>query len=515
MKKRILALMLAAGLLLSATACGEAASSSTSSAASGTDSSSEGESSDGESSESGAAALDTSEEVELVLYVVSDEPAGQDTITDNFNTIAKEKLNATLKINYIGWAEYANKYPLLFSSGEEFDLAYSATWLNFSSLAQRGAFMNLDELWPTYAPNNFAQQSETALQQATVNGSYYAIPTLLPTYSAYGPIYRTDVLEGTDWDGQMETFEDYEEYMDIIKETTDMEPIAIYQSGSEIDSVYMKNQSQVGLINDIFYFDPSEENPQIYTMYEYEGTPDFLEMVNRWNEKGFFGKSALSDTDSTKFDTGIAASFLHNIDAFEGRAIDYPDYQVQYANFATDVSNLPFTQDACVVPTSSKNPERALALYDLITSDEEAFMAFFYGIEGTTYELDDNDQITIIDPTNMPPSAMWASRVPEFVKDRVGSPESVSEFKAGFDEYIQDGVGSQKYASFVLDTTPFETELAACQAVHQQYWWPLELGYTDQVTGLQEYQEKMEAAGVDTVIAEIQTQLDAYIASLA
>ena len=75
-------------------------------------------------------------------------------------------------------------------------MAYTATWLNYAALAQKGAFKSLDEIWPQYAPKNFERQSEAALQQATVDGHYYCIPTLLATYSAFGPIYRTDILEG-------------------------------------------------------------------------------------------------------------------------------------------------------------------------------------------------------------------------------------------------------------------------------------------------------------------------------
>lgn len=101
------------------------------------------------STSSASGELDTSEFVELSMYVISDRPAGQDAIDENLNKLLKEKLNCSLKINWIGWAEYANKYPLLFSSGEEFDMAYSASWLNFASLAQKGAFKSLDELWPT------------------------------------------------------------------------------------------------------------------------------------------------------------------------------------------------------------------------------------------------------------------------------------------------------------------------------------------------------------------------------
>ena len=205
MKKsvRIVSLLLALAMAVSVfAACGDKTSSSSSKkeeTSSKASTASEGsEASEGSTAEGGSD-LDTSKEVELVMYVVSDRPAKQDDIDANFNKLFKEKLNCTLKVNWIGWAEYPNKYPLLFSSGEKFDMAYTATWLNYSSLAQKGAFKSLDEMWPKYAPKNFERQSESALQQATVDGHYYCIPTLLATYSAYGPIYRTDILEGTDW----------------------------------------------------------------------------------------------------------------------------------------------------------------------------------------------------------------------------------------------------------------------------------------------------------------------------
>lgn len=465
----------------------------------------------------GTGALDTSKPVELVLYVVSDRPANQDEIDENFNKIATEALNCTLKTNWIGWAEYANKYPLLFSSGEKFDLAYSATWLNLASLAQKGAFKSLDELWPTYAPKNFARQSETALKQATIDGHYYAIPTLLATYSAYGPIYRTDFLEGTSWDGKMETLEDLEEYLDLAKANTTMQPLDVYQSGSEMDDLYMYNQGMFaikGSTNDFLWIDPAQDSPKLFTYYEYEKTPDFLTMMARWNEKEFFTKSALSDTASTKLRDGLAAARVHNIDTYSGEYIQHPEYMLKYANLVKDVSYLSFTQDALVVSNTSENPERALALYDLITNDEPTYRAFYYGIEGVSYEIE-NNQVKQLSPDLYAFSSLWAARTSEFNLPTVGSPEDLQTQRSGFDAVIKEGVGAQKYRSFILDTSSIETEYAACQNVHQQYWWPLELGYTDAVAGLAEYKEKMEAAGIETVRVAVQTQLDAYLASLA
>lgn len=64
------------------------------------------------------------------------------------------------------------------------------------------------------------------------------------------------------------------------------------------------------------------------------------------------------------------------------------------------------------------------------------------------------------------------------------------------------------------DISSFETQLAACNNVQQQYWWPLELGYTEAESGLADYQSQMEAAGIETMKEAAQKQLDDYIASL-
>ncbi len=522
MKKsfRLVALLMALCMILGVfAACGDKNSSST--ASTGSKASTEGsKTDDGSKAETPEAGdLDTSNEVEVVMYVVSDRPAKQDEIDENMNKIFKEKLNTTLKVNWIGWAEYTNKYPLLFSSGEEFDLSYTATWLNFSSLAQRGAFMELDELWPKYAPKNYERQSQAALEQATVNGKLYCIPTLLPTYSSQGPIYRTDILEGTDWDGKMENFDDLEVYCDYVKQAApEMEPLNVYSSGLGFYAWYLcinsNYKASVGGNGVPCYFDVTEDKPTVKVDYQIDQIRPYLEMTHRWNEKGFWSKSALSDTDSQKVQGGKAACTIHNIDTYEGRAIDYPERNFKYADFRKDVSYLPFTQDALVVSGTAKNPERALALYDLITSDEETYRAFYNGIEGVSYEIIDG-QIKNPDPDNYGFSACWAARTPEFNLPSVGSPQVVADLKAEWDNYIkeQDGKGAARFASFVLDTSMMETEYAAIRNVNQEYWLPLELGFVDLESGLADYQAKMEAAGIEKVLAEMQKQLDAFCES--
>jgi putative aldouronate transport system substrate-binding protein len=463
--------------------------------------------------------LDTSKRVELVMYFIGDRPAKQDEIDANLNRLLLEKLNCTLKINWLGWGEFQTKYPLLFSSGEVFDMAYTATWLGFVNMAQRGAFMNLDQLFPKYAPKNYARQTKTALQQATIAGHIYCVPTLLGTYTSYGVIYRTDLAQPYGWDGKMANFDDVEKYLDIIKKNyPQMEPLDVYTQGPDIHLIWFPFQGDVEFFKgtDFVFYNPQSDNPRLTTYYDYPKTPQFLSMMDRWNKKGFYPKSALSDTDKSKYDNGKAALRIYNLDAYEANYRAHPEWGTKYVNFVADVAYLPFTQDALAIPASSRNPERALALYDLITSDPEVFRAFYYGIEGKSYRIireGGQEYVEAINTDDYAFSNAWGARTPGLFLPAAGAPPDLNVFKSEWDGHIKDGAGAQRYQSFVLDTSPVETEYAACQAVHQQYWGPLELAYVDVVSGLEEYKTRIKAAGIDKVIAEFQKQLDAYVAA--
>ena len=504
MKKRLFATLLAAAMGLSLlTGCGGGSSSG-------------GSASGGGSGE--AAAVDTSKEVELVMYVISDRPAGQDIVDENLNKVLKEKLNCTLKINWIGWAEYAQKYPLLFSSGEAFDMAYCAGWLGFSNLARRGAFMELDTMLQQYAPDNYALQSETALAQATVDGHLYAVPTLLPTYTTYGAIYRGDIAAEAGITDTIDTFEEVEQYCDyIVANHPEMEAINEYSSGPETSLVWTRSNGLYDIDANLrfLFYDPSAEHPTVTPLYDLEGATDFYKRMKEWCDKGYWSKSALADTDSQKTQNGKAGLTFHNIDTWSGYTVQQPDWDFKYGTMTKDVAHLPFTQDCMVISNTSKNPERALALWNLITTDQEVYDAFYYGIEGTTYELNDQGQFTILDMDLYSTNAMWAARTMELNRNQAGVPEEYDTIREGWEQTIKDGVGTEKFTGFVLDTTNITTEVAACTNAKQQYGWPLELGYTDDVeASIEEYRTAMQAAGIDKVVEECQKQLDAYIESL-
>ncbi len=518
--KKAVALILAAAMVFALAACTGGGSTSGTTAADG-GSTSGTTAADGGQSET---TLDTSKEVEIVMYFISDRPAGQDIVDENMNKLFKEKLNCTLQVNWIPWSDYSSTYNLKLSSGEPIDLIYTAGWLGYSKLAQQGAFMALDDLWPKYAPKNYAKATDQAKQQATVDGHIYTIPTLWATYISQGPIYRTDILKGSDLEGlEIKTFDDIEKYCDYcLEKYPEILPMDIYQNGSAWDAMWARQLGYQLIGNEAgnFYFNLDEENPKVISIDEIPGIEDFLNMMKRWNEKGYFSKTCLSITDSQQCQNGKAFIRCHNIDSYQGLMIDAYNkkngWEWAYSDFNKYAAHLPFTQDSVSVSINSKNPERALALWDLITSDQEAYDAFYYGIEGTTYKLEEDGSAVMLDPDLYSTSGMWTVRTTGLTRKTVGSPAGWDEWHEKWEEMIAKDDTQEKYSAIVIDTTGLDTEIANVTDVYNKYWTPLELALnTNGVEGgLEEFREQLKIAGADKIKEAYQKQLDEYVANL-
>ena len=66
---------------------------------------------------------------------------------------------------------------------------------------------------------------------------------------------------------------------------------------------------------------------------------------------------------------------------------------------------------------------------------------------------------------------------------------------------------------FSFDSTPVRTEMASVGAVKDEYELSLDTGAVDPEKALPEFLEKLEAAGSQTIIDEIQKQLDEWKAA--
>ncbi|NCC45183.1 MAG: extracellular solute-binding protein [Clostridia bacterium] len=115
---------------------------------------------------------DISEHVVLTMYCIGDE-GGKDAQEhlDELNKILTEKINAEIDPVMISWGDYSKKLPMLWENGDPYDLTYTSNWTGYFKAADKGAFKEITDLFPEYAPKTYEEYVEKDLLETTkVNG---------------------------------------------------------------------------------------------------------------------------------------------------------------------------------------------------------------------------------------------------------------------------------------------------------------------------------------------------------
>ena len=96
---------------------------------------------------------DISEEVTLTMYLIGDRPVDNDEVFGKINERLKSEINATIDVKFMSWSEYESKYPLIFASGEDWDIIYTADWCFYNAQATKQGYWEItQEALETYAP---------------------------------------------------------------------------------------------------------------------------------------------------------------------------------------------------------------------------------------------------------------------------------------------------------------------------------------------------------------------------
>ena len=168
------------------------------------------------------------------------------------------------------------------------------------------------------------------------------------------------------------------------------------------------------------------------------------------------------------------------------------------------------------IPTTCENPEKVLEFLNLLYTDADVYNALVWGVEGTHYAHVDGSDTWITYPEGVSAdtsgytlSATYAfgNRYLSYIWNT--DPENLNE---KFKEFNDSAIKSNALG-FVFDPSNVKTEVAAVQAVFDQYRLPLENGVVDPDENLPKFIQALKDAGIDTVIAEKQKQLDEWAAA--
>ena len=202
MKKKVLALILAAAVAIGLTACGGKDSGSPS----GTASASAGQSGTTEAGSSEAGNTDTPEEYyfeELQHLVMAfptwtGAPADLEMVTEKVNEILRAKYNIEVEFQISDSGSYKQNMTLALSSGEQIDIL-STLFASYSNMVNQGYLMDLeeDELLQTYGQGIIEVLGQEYIDACRVGGVLYGLTNTRDYASGRGCIaVSTEYLDG-------------------------------------------------------------------------------------------------------------------------------------------------------------------------------------------------------------------------------------------------------------------------------------------------------------------------------
>ena len=484
------------------------------------------------------ALADSAEPTELIFYFLGEEMEDDKVVIGAINEKLIEKLNCYMTIEYVPFGEVNTTYPLLFASQTRMDAVFAAYFTGYATLANKDAYMELtEEMLKEYAPLTWEDTPAEVWDQARINGKIYAVPQL----------YIENIQGVLGIRGDLR-----EKYG--LPEVTDIPSLENYMAAvaeNEDELVPLLFGTMYNYLYDILMFEPNEwasdgnvsQICMAYELTEDAPTPfcylytneyrEAVETVYRWNQNGWISRDSLSNTHTNRenMTNGRIAVMMDNSGTVNTTGQDILKQNtgayLEMVDLSGDAKILRYaaTGGMLAIPTQSQHPELVLQVVDYLRNDKEMNYLVQRGIEGEDAqwylagELNEdgtvNENIVAFGERNSLYGGNWIcwSAFRNWDYQTLPAAENcISGYRDIWNDMNERSINNIMQA-FTFDTTNYQNELAAIQSVYDEYGKPLNLGFVDPSTGIDEYIAMMEAAGLTTVIDAYLQQAADYLAA--
>lgn len=450
----------------------------------------------------------------MTLITAGTDPVDMQKVQDAVNEISVKRIGVEVEFKPVSVFDAPSQVPMWIGAGEQIDLMACA-FTGISPYIDMNMIEPLEQWLDTEAPDlqKLAEEGQNVYEKSS-DGIIYGIHTApgVPA-SVGGFILPKSLLEeiGSDYQFSYEnlvTLDDLDEIFAAIKEKHPDSYIGLL--GSLPPSTYVICTDMLGatLASGALIGTDSTTVENYFASDEYY---DYLQHVRSWYENGYVLKDAAT--------TDVSLSENINSGVFWGNFSDC-SYGLRKANEDTtgeewtalviqppyEASMSPQSNVSWTVPVTSADPEAAVRFLNLLLTDTEVSNLTLYGIEGEEYSVADDG--TIIRLENFNNWGLPGINGNESIASGIGETE-----QADIDLRADMALANPtKGYGFVYDSSAMTNQLTAVQAVITEYQAALETGSVDLDTVYPEFIQKLEANGINEIIADKQAQFDAWLA---
>ena len=472
--------------------------------------------------------FDGKHEIVPITVVIRNAPQPDDLqVVTAMNKILAERYNLKLNLIAVPEAEYQDRMTLMMTSGETWDWCYTASWTNnYYDRAAMGAFYDLFQLKDTESWKELMEvYPEGWYDNAIIDGQLFGIPNYQIEYSPSAVYVRKDLAEKYDLP--------YEN-LDAIWDLTDPEFYAWMQrvhegepdmyimrpTGSWFGACRDESPAHFGYNHASVYYEDTTDF-EVFFAYQEHRDANIKRYCQMWDwlQEGLFRPDVYTMTD----DSGDYKALKYACWVGTGK----PGGEAETAaSLGTDIIQIYLgSKDGGVpeyyrTPTggmttvlgmnyASKDPEAALEFLKVIWTDADLYNMFCHGLEGEHYKKVGENRVEPIADSGYSRSGYGWGFGNQFNMWLIpGMADDV------WDQTIEMNSNAKpcNVPGFRNNTENVQTEIANIRTVEAEYknQWMVCKSHEEIAEWWDLYTEKLLEAGVETVIEDLQEQIDAW-----
>ncbi|OUS74977.1 hypothetical protein B1748_19850 [Paenibacillus sp. MY03] len=427
------------------------------------------------------------------------------------NEITQKEINATVKLMPVDFGSYEQKLNTELAANEAIDIVWTSNWLfSYELNAQKGAFLSIDELIEGF-PALKEQIPQKVWDAAKIDGKLYAVPSYQTITNQPGFYMQKRFIDKYNFDvSKVQKAEDLEPLLEqIAKNEEGIIPLANPVFNPYVHGMH-KLSGGFGANSAVVYQDdPSYKVHALMDTPEYQ---EYLKTARSWYEKGIFKQDiAIIDIQAERGKGNVAATFETSIKPggeveaqSRGGGHEIVGITIMDPFIAADINA---TLNA--VSFTSKHPERAMQLLNLVNTNKDLYNLLSFGIEGKDYTKVADNIIKKNENAGYWSNVNWVygNVFNGYLEE--GKPADTWEktIKQNEEATVSPFIG------FKYDSNNIKTEEANTTALSEEYDTLLMTGSINPDEKFPEYADRLKKAGIDKIIAEIQTQFDAWLAA--
>ena len=479
------------------------------------------------------------EHVTLKMYFHGSNVTDDKAVLEKVNAYLDEKLNVTLEPIWGTWGDFDNNAVLAINGNDDIDIYFTCSWSadEYNAFARKGAWVRLDDpnnnILEKYGQDVWKLLPEVLTTGACIEGS--------DGYGVYAVPGYKDIATQNCWDINVPLLEKYGYTIDDIKnadyysfgdilatvkagEGENFYPLIVEGAVLErmvTNSIIVAGDS--GSLNILSYYINPEKTSELgaygNTILNKFATPEFKKFAEKTREYYLAGyiDPALANADQAndvRTNKQLTGQYLIGTQSYalgyETQASAERGFEVAMVPCTPAYVDTTSSQGAMMaISKASKNPERAMMLLNLLNTDSYLFTLMDYGVEGIHYNMNSNGEAVFTEERgNYSPWTNGMGNV-TLLPPQEGQG---ADFWTTFKNYY--GAADEiPILGWTFNSEPVKNEMAALSNVAAEYALALYVGAVDPDTVLPELLEKLDANGMQKLVDEANSQMNAFLAS--